>query len=73
MDFDAWVSGVMTAACCVRRLAWYSCKDDGGDFNFEITHASKKLAFDSHNVNSFVNLAVCSSLAPKKFRIKKLN
>jgi hypothetical protein len=60
-----WVKGVMTAACCVNKLVWYSCIDDGGERNFEITHASKKLAFDSHNDKSLDNFAAWSSVAPK--------
>lgn len=46
-----------TVAYVFLRFSLYSCIDDAGACNFDITHASKKFALDSHNDNSLVNLA----------------
>lgn len=47
------------------KFSLYSCIDDAGACNFDMTQASKKFAFDSHNDNNFVNFACWSSFATK--------
>lgn len=49
--------------CVFIKFVLYSCIDEFGDRNFEITHASKKFNFDSQSDKSFNNLAFWSSLA----------
>lgn len=52
-----------TVAYVFRRFSLYSCIDEAGACNLDITHASKKFALDSHSDNSLVNLACWSSFA----------
>lgn len=72
--FGFYLSNVVFVACVIAATAieyvfikfvLYSCIEEVGERNFEMTHASKKFAFDSHNDSNFVNFAFCSTVATK--------
>lgn len=52
--------------CLFIKFVLYSCIDDSGERNFDMTQASKNLAFDSHNDNNLLNFDFCSLLATGK-------
>lgn len=63
---NPYLSKVACVACVITATAaeyvfikfvLYSCIDETGERNFEITQASKKFAFDSHKDNNLINLA----------------
>lgn len=67
-----YLSKVLFVCCVIEatsvanvfiRLVLYSCIDETGDFSLDMTHASKKFAFDSHSDSSFVSFVFWSSLA----------
>lgn len=66
VPFVCCVIEATSAANVFIRLVLYSCIDDAGDLSLEMTHASKKLALDSHSDSNFVSLVFWSSLASER-------
>lgn len=53
------------------RFVLYSAMEELGDCSFDMTHASNRFDFDSHNDNNFNNFAFWSALATENTRKKK--
>lgn len=61
--FVVCFNAVTAELCVASRFVRYSCSDDSGDRNLEMTQASKKLPLDSHRVNNLASFSPSASVA----------